>query len=363
MSTILVTGAAGYIGSHAVKRLLAAGKRVVGVDNLSRGHRPAIDRLASLAPDRFAFEQADVGDTKRMARILAEHKVTDLMHFAAYALVGESVEQPLLYYQNNTAATARLLEACDLAAAGTTLGSRSPGVQRVVFSSTCATYGEPDESRIPIEESCPQSPINPYGRSKLASEMLLKDWADARNRAGTPVAMALLRYFNVCGSDSAGLLGEHHDPETHLIPVVLQVALGQRDKVKVFGTDYPTPDGTCLRDYIHVEDLVDAHAVVLDALNPASAAKGGAGAARIYNLGTGKAASVREILEAARRVTGHPIPAVEVDRRPGDPPVLLANPSRIASDLGWKAATTSVDRMVETAWRWFRENPKGYAAK
>lgn len=365
MPTILVTGAAGYIGSHAVKRLLAAGHRVVGVDDLSAGHRGAIDRLATIAGGRLAFVQANVGDRDTMRRVLIEHDVTDVMHFAASALVGESVENPLKYYLNNTAATAALLQAIDAAsgiASGTTpaapgAASKPPsgGVRRFVFSSTCATYGEPDAAHIPICEDCPQLPINPYGRSKLASEMLLKDWAEARRLAGAPVGLALLRYFNVAGSARDGLIGEDHTPETHIIPVVLQVALGTRPSVRIFGTDYATPDGTCRRDYIHVEDLVDAHAAVLERLGP--------GDARTYNLGTGTPVSVREIIEAARRVTGHAIPAVEGERRPGDPPVLLADPSKIARELGWKASITRVDDMVASAWGWFRANPNGYRGR
>lgn len=350
MSTVLITGAAGYIGSHAVKRMLAAGRRVVGVDDLSKGHRGAIQRLTSIAGGRFTFEHASVADRPAMQRILATHAVTDVMHFAASALVGESVERPTLYYLNNTAATATVLDACDAVAAS---GGGAPSVERFVFSSTCATYGEPAPQHIPISETCPQSPINPYGRSKLASEMLLRDWSDARRIAGRPVALAMLRYFNVAGSARDGLIGEDHSPETHLIPVVLEVALGKRESVKIFGTDYPTPDGTCQRDYIHVEDLVDAHAAVLAALKPQEV--------RVYNLGTGTPVSVRQILDAARRVTGHPIPALQIERRPGDPAILLADASKIARELGWKASITRVDDMVDSAWRWFTQNPRGYA--
>lgn len=342
MQTVLVTGAAGYIGSHAVKRMLGAGRRVVAVDDLSAGHRGAIDRLMGIAGGRLAFVHAGVGDRAAMERALAEHDVGEVVHFAASALVGESVHNPLKYYLNNTAATAQLLAAIDA----------SGSVRRFVFSSTCATYGEPSEDRVPIREDCPQSPINPYGRSKLASEMLIRDWAAARSGGGQPVGVAMLRYFNVAGSDRAGLLGEDHDPETHIIPVVLGVALGLRERVTIFGTDYPTRDGTCLRDYIHVEDLVDAHAAVLGALRD--------GEVRVYNLGIGRAVSVREIVEAARRVTGHAIPASEGPRREGDPPVLLADASRIAGEIGWRASITDVEEMVASAWRWFRANPQGY---
>jgi len=351
LTTVLVTGAAGYIGSHAVRRLLSGGRRVVGVDDLSMGHMGAIERLMGVSKGRLAFVKANVGDRGVMERVLVEHDVGEVMHFAASALVGESVERPTKYYLNNTGATASLLEAID---AG---GDRAAGggVRSVVFSSTCATYGEPGERWIPMREDCPQSPINPYGRSKLASEMLLKDWAEARRIAGKSVGLAMLRYFNVAGSDRTGLIGEDHNPETHLIPVVLQVALGTRKGVKIFGTDYPTADGTCLRDYIHVEDLVDAHAAVLAGVK--------AGEVRVYNLGTGTAVSVREIIEAARRVTGHAIPAEEVGRRAGDPAVLLADPSKILREVGWSAKIMSVDEMVGSAWGWFRGNPGGYGGR
>jgi len=289
-----------------------------------------------------------------MERVLGEHDVTEVLHFAASALVGESVERTTKYYLNNTGATASLLEACDAAANGTGAAGRatSGGVGLFVFSSTCATYGEPSAEHIPIGEDCPQCPINPYGRSKLASEMLLKDWAESRRIAGRPVGLALLRYFNVAGSDREGLIGEDHTPETHIIPVVLQVAQGSRESVRIFGTDYGTPDGTCLRDYIHVEDLVDAHAAVLGRL--------GTGEVRVYNLGNGTPVSVRQIVEAARRVTRHAIPAVETARRAGDPPVLLADPSKIWREVGWRASITSVDDMVASAWKWFEANPRGY---
>jgi UDP-glucose 4-epimerase len=267
------------------------------------------------------------------------------MHFAALAYVGESMQQPLRYYRNNTAAALSLIEACEAA-----------GVERFVFSSTCASYGEPSREFIPIPETCPQNPINPYGWSKLHTERMLTDYAEfcAREggRGGKPFALARLRYFNVAGSDRSGLIGEHHEPETHLIPVCLQTALGQRDALTIFGTDYPTPDGTCIRDYVHVEDLVDAHVTVMNALRP--------GENRFYNLGIGKGYSNRQIVESVRRVTGIDFPVKEGPRRPGDPPELYADPRKIRAELNWSAKITDLDQIVATAWRWFREHPKGY---
>lgn len=340
--SVLVTGGAGYIGSHAVQRLLRDGHRVLAVDNLYRGHAEAIDLLKAGAGDRLTFVQADVGDRALLARLLTEHKVKTVLHFAALAYVGESVTQPLRYYRNNTAASLALIEACDDA-----------GVQRLVFSSTCATYGEPPREFIPIPETCPQSPINPYGWSKLHTERIFMDYATEATRSGRPFALARLRYFNVAGSDRTGLLGEHHEPETHLIPVCLQVALGQREALTVFGADYPTPDGTCVRDYVHVEDLVDAHVAVMNALKP--------GDQRAYNLGIGRGHSVKQIIESVRRVTGKDLPVMHGPRRPGDPPELYADPRKIKAELGWSAAITDLDEIVASAWRWFSKHPRGYS--
>jgi UDP-glucose 4-epimerase len=336
---VLITGAAGYIGSHAVQRLLRDGHHVVALDNLSRGHREAIERLDAVSEGRLTFVECDAGDRARVLGTLREHGVKTVMHFAAFALVGESVERPLAYYVNNTAASAGLLSACAEA-----------GVERFVFSSTCATYGEPGE--IPIRETCPQRPVNPYGRSKLYVEQMLADHAEARRRASKPFSYAALRYFNVAGCDRTGMLGEDHDPETHLIPVILQAMLGKRDRVTIFGTDYPTADGTCIRDYVHVEDLIDAHVTVMDALEP--------GDERRYNLGIGKGLSVREIIDAAARVVGRGVPVVEGDRRAGDPPALYSDPSKIRAELGWSASITDVDEIIDSAWRWFQAHPDGY---
>ncbi len=356
---VLVTGGAGYIGSHAVQRMLRDGHQVVAVDNLFRGHAEAIERLRATSGDRLHFYQADTGDRNRMHEIIVNHKVTSVLHFAALAYVGESVTQPLRYYRNNTAATLGLIEAIEMA------GGQ---VNRLVFSSTCATYGEPGEQYIPIPETCPQAPINPYGASKLFSERMLFDYAASKRvhgeekggraavdeKPGT-FGFAALRYFNVSGCDRSGLLGEHHEPETHLVPVVLQVALGQRAGVTIFGSDYPTPDGTCVRDYVYVEDLIDAHVAVLDALGP--------GDERTYNLGIGRGYSVREVIESARRVTGHAIRATEGARREGDPPRLYADARKIQRELGWRAKTTDIDEIITTAWRWMQKHPRGYEQK
>ena len=325
---VLVTGAAGYIGSHAVRALLSAGHKVVALDNLSRGHRTAV-------PSTVPFIEADVRDNGRLLEVLRSHRIECVLHFAAFAYVGESVDKPLLYYDNNTGGTLSLLRAI-----------AQSQCRKLVFSSTCATYGAPDT--VPIHEDVPQQPINPYGASKLCSERMLRDL-----RPVLPgFSHAILRYFNVVGCAADGSLGEHHDPETHLIPVILQAALGQRDRVIIFGSDYPPPDGTCIRDYIHVEDLVEAHIAVMNSLAP--------GEERIYNLGIGHGHSVQEIVRAARAVVGRPFDVGLGPRRPGDPPMLFSDPSKIQRELGWKARRTDVAQTIETAWRWFRDHPQGY---
>jgi len=338
---IMVTGAAGYIGSHATQRLLRDGHSVLAVDTLEVGHQAAIDRLMAEAGGRLTFERADTGDGPRMTSLLTAHGIDTIMHFAAYAQVGQSVTEPLSYYKNNTASALTLIAA-----------ARAAGVKRFVFSSTCATYGEPSEEYIPIPETCPQNPINPYGASKLMVERILFDEAHAAKLAGEDFAFAALRYFNVAGADRTGVLGEDHDPETHLIPVVLQAALGRREKITIFGTDYPTPDGTCIRDYVHVEDLVDAHTVVMNALEP--------GDTRTYNLGIGKGYSVREIIDAAKRVTGVDFRVDEGQRRSGDPPALYAQPAKIKEELGWTASLTDLDETIRNACDWFKNHPDGY---
>jgi UDP-glucose-4-epimerase GalE len=341
-SPILVTGAAGYIGSHAVKSLLRAGRDVVGLDNLSRASRGAIDALEKLdETSRFTFVEGDIGDRNAVPALLHAHDIRDVLHFAAFAYVGESVEEPLLYYANNTGASIALIDSC-----------LDHGVERFVFSSTCATYGEPAPSMIPITESCPQAPINPYGRSKLVVEQALVDSVASSESRGARFGVAMLRYFNVAGCDPEGHLGEDHDPETHLIPIVLQTALGQRSHVTIFGDDYDTPDGTCVRDYIHVSDLVDAHLLALDTIDGSEAHR--------YNLGNGTGYSVREIIDAAERVTGVEIEVREGARRPGDPPTLTADASLARRELGWTPHHTDLDGIIESAWSWFKDHPDGY---
>ncbi len=335
---VLVTGGAGYIGSHAALRLLIDGHAVTIVDDLSRGNRGAVDALMPLGDARFV--EAGLADRAGLERVLRQRSIDTVMHFAALAYVGESVQIPLQYYRANTAGALTLLEAMDAC-----------GVRKLVFSSTCATYGEPPPECIPITESCPQRPVNPYGRSKLVVEQMLRDHQAA---TGDEFAFAALRYFNVAGCDADGRLGEVHDPETHLIPICLQAALGQRDRVTIFGTDYDTPDGTCIRDYVHVEDLIDAHVMAMDALKP--------GRAMVYNVGIGAGVSVREVINAAHRVTGVDFAVTEGGRRPGDPPSLYADASRIRSELGWTARYTDLDEIVGTAWKWFETHPRGYAS-
>jgi UDP-glucose 4-epimerase len=325
---VLVTGGAGYIGSHAVKQLEAAGDQVVVLDNLSRGHRASV-------PAHVPFYPLDLRETSAVATLLAAEEVECVMHFAALAHVGESVQQPLRYYDNNTSGTVSLLHAMQQA-----------HVDRLVFSSTCATYGQP--SVVPITERESQVPINPYGWSKLFVEKVLLD----QGRAHRGFGYAALRYFNVAGCASDGTLGEDHDPETHLIPVILQAALGKRDKVWIFGDDYETPDGTCIRDYIHVEDLVDAHIQVMRRLV--------AGDARCYNLGIGCGHSVRDVIRAAREVTGRDLCVETTERREGDPPQLYASPELVRAELGWQARYTNLAEIIETAWRWFKNHPDGY---
>jgi UDP-glucose 4-epimerase len=327
---VLVAGGAGYIGSHAVKMLVEAGHHVVALDSLFRGHRQAVHPNAE-------FIEADLAETPVLSKALAEHEIECVMHFAALAYVGESVDEPLRYYQKNTCGTLSLLKAMN-----------EQNVRRMVFSSTCATYGEPEE--MPIVETMPQRPINPYGWSKLFVERILTDYVQANPEFG----FCALRYFNVAGAASDGTIGEDHQPETHLIPVVIEAALGQRDHVTVFGTDYATPDGTCIRDYIHVEDLCEAHMLAMEKLN--------AGDKLFYNLGIGRGYSVREVIDSVRRVTGCAFEVRTGPRRPGDPPSLYASADRVRAGLGWAPKYTELDRIVATAWQWFKAHPGGYEA-
>jgi len=322
---VFVTGGAGYIGSHVVRLLAEAGHRVRVYDNLSEGHRAAV-------PAGALFE-GDLMDEARLAEGLAGG-FDCVMHFAAHCYVGESMENPEKYYRNNVIGSLRLAAAM-----------RQAGVGRIVFSSSAATYGNP--VRTPIPEDHPQDPINAYGQTKLDFEHALKYYAGAYG-----LGFAALRYFNAAGAAPDARIGEDHDPETHLVPIVLQVALGQRKNVAIFGTDYPTPDGTCVRDYIHVYDLAQAHILAMEAIEP--------GKGLAFNLGNGSGYSVREVIETARRVTGRAIPAVESPRRPGDPPELVASSAKIIRDLGWKPQFPALETIIETAWKWHEARPKGY---
>ncbi len=343
---VLVTGGAGYIGSHAARRLLADGHRVVIIDNLSCGHIGAIHALRTLpgvTHENLAFVECDIADRPRVEQTLREHRVNAVLHFAAYADLRESVFNPLKYHANNTASAIALLQACDAA-----------GVSNFIFSSTCATYGQPESRHIPISESYPhRAPINPYGHSKLAFEWALLDYADAMKRANRPFSCAILRYFNVAGCDTHGLLGEHRTPHIRIVPILCEAALGYRDGITIFGTDYPTPDGTCVRDYIHVDDLVDAHIAVMTALRP--------GDTRAYNLGLGRGTSIRDLIEATERVTGAALTVREGPRAPGDPANLYCDTALIERELGWKPKVTSLDEIIASAYRWMKKHPRGYA--
>jgi UDP-glucose 4-epimerase len=321
---LLVTGGAGYIGSIVAHQLLQEGHEVSVLDNLSKGHERAV-------PEGCRFVGVDLLDAGGVSDALAEG-FDGVLHFAALSLVAESVEQPERYYRNNVCGTLNLLEAMS-----------ETSVPRLVFSSTAAVYGEPEE--VPIPETSPTLPTNPYGASKLAVDRMIGAVAAARGLMATS-----LRYFNVAGA--SGPLGEDHHPETHLIPLVLQAAAGTRDSVKIFGTDYPTRDGTPVRDYIHVEDLGRAHSLALDAARP--------GEHKVYNLGNGAGFSVREVVEAARSVTGRSIEAVESPRRPGDPAVLVASSDRIRGELGWKPERPGLEDMISDAWEWMLAHPNGY---
>ncbi|WP_297831174.1 UDP-glucose 4-epimerase GalE [Thermomonas sp.] len=319
MTTVLVTGGAGYIGAHACKALARAGYTPVTYDSLVHGHADAV-RWGPL-------EQGDISDRARLDAVLAQWRPAAVMHFAAYAYVGESVENPGKYWRNNVAGTLTLLEAL-----------RDHGIGSFVFSSTCATYGVPQ--RLPLTEDHPQHPINPYGMTKLAVERMLADFDAAHG-----LRSISLRYFNAAGADPDGETGESHDPETHLIPLVLDAAAGRRAGITVYGSDYPTPDGTCVRDYIHVSDLAEAHVLALRAL------LAGAGTTA-YNLGNGRGFSVREVIDCARSVTGRQIAETPGPRRPGDPPVLVGDAGRIRSELGWAPKHVELAAIVGTAWRW-----------
>jgi len=324
---ILVTGGAGYIGSHAVRLFLARGHDVWVYDNLAMGHRQAVPAARLIV--------GDLGEEHRLDHALTLHRIEAIVHFAALAYVGESVQHPARYYQNNVAGSLRLFEA-----------ARRHDVKRVVFSSTCSTYGLP--LQVPITEDEKQQPINPYGNTKLAVEHALADYAAAYHWG-----CAALRYFNAAGANPEGDIGEDHHPETHLIPLVIQAALGQRPQIEIYGTDYPTPDGTCIRDYIHVDDLAEAHLLALEALQP--------GRPLYYNLGTGRGHSVREVIRTVAEVTGLTIKVKESPRRPGDPPMLVACSDKVQRELGWKPRYADLRSIVQTAWNWHRRHPGGFA--
>ncbi len=327
---VLVAGGAGYIGSHTVKRLREAGHHPVIYDNLSRGHRAVTEILG--VPAVFA----DLNDSASLIQALREHRIETVMHFAAYAYVGESVEKPLMYYHNNVATTINVLEAM-----------REAGVDNFVFSSTCAVYGDPDS--IPITESEKKAPVSPYGRSKLMVEQILADIP----RSHPGFKFAALRYFNASGCAMDGTIGEDHDPETHLIPVILQAILGIRPGITVFGTDYPTKDGTNVRDYIHVDDLADAHIAAMERLKENDPI--------FANLGTGEGFSVKEIIRTAEKVAGKAAPVTYGPRRAGDAIALYADPSYARQRLGWEAKHKDPETIIRSAWRWLEKNPRGYA--
>ena len=319
---ILVVGGAGYIGSVCAELLLDEGHQVGIFDNLSEGHRAAID-------SRAEFVEGDLQDRQSIEKALAKHRPDAVMHFAASALVGESMQNPSKYFRNNIANGLNLLDAMV-----------SVGIEKIVFSSTCAIFGPPE--RVPIDETMPMRPINPYGESKLAFEKILRWYSEIHG-----LKFISLRYFNAAGASEK--FGEDHRVETHLIPNVLKAALGQKPNVEIFGTDYETPDGTCIRDYIHIVDLARAHILALSATK-----------SDFYNLGTGGGASVREVIDSCRKITGREIDIAEKPRRPGDPPRLIASSEKIKRDLGWKPQFQSLDAIIESAWKWHQKFPRGY---
>lgn len=331
MTHIMVAGGAGYIGSHVVEALIEEGFSPVIYDNLSTGHIESV-------PEGVPFVEGDIHDTALAERVMREHGIDGVIHFAASSLVGESMTDPAKYYRNNVEGSLCLLEAM-----------RSAGVNKVVFSSTAAVYGEPDE--VPIKENSRLQPTNVYGRSKLMIEQMLADYDMAYG-----MRYAALRYFNAAGASLARDIGEDHTTETHLIPLVLKTAQGVRDKISVYGTDYPTKDGTCIRDYIHVCDLAKAHVLALKHLL-------GGGMCRIYNLGSEHGFSVREIIDYAKKVTETDFAAIEEARRAGDPAVLIASSERIREELGWIPVHSSVEEIIRTAWKWHKNHPYGYRSK
>ncbi|WGG45378.1 UDP-glucose 4-epimerase GalE [Rossellomorea sp. DA94] len=326
--SILVLGGAGYIGSHAVYQLIDEGYNVVVMDNLQTGHEDAVHPEAE-------FYQGDIKDKEFLRNVFKKEKIDGVLHFAANSLVGESMEKPLEYFDNNVYGTQVLLEVM-----------KEYGVKHIVFSSTAATYG--DQDVVPITEELPTIPTNAYGETKLTMEKMMK-WCDR----AYGMKYVALRYFNVAGARKSGEIGEDHTPETHLIPVILQVALGKREHISVFGNDYPTADGTCIRDYIHVEDLIEAHILALKYLQ-------NGGESDVFNLGSSKGYSVFEIIHSVREVTGHPIPQVIDQRRAGDPAILVASSEKAKRVLGWNPSRNNIHQIVEDAWKWHVANPAGY---
>ena len=326
--TILVLGGAGYIGSHTVYELIDAGEDVVIVDNLQTGHKGALHPKAR-------FYKGDIRDEKFLDDLFNNEKIDSVIHFAANSLVGESMIDPLKYYDNNLYGTMILLKSMV-----------KNGIEKIVFSSTAATYGEPEKT--PIFENDRTKPTNTYGETKLSMEKMFK-WVSKAHG----LRYVSLRYFNACGAHVSGKIGEDHSPETHLIPLILQVPNGKREHIGIFGDDYQTPDGTCIRDYIHVTDLAQAHILAVKYLNKGNESD-------IFNLGNGVGFSVKEVIETARKVTGHPIPAKISKRRAGDPAILIASSDKAKSILGWNPSHNSLDEIIETAWKWHKTHPNGY---
>ena len=326
--SVLICGGAGYIGSHNVRAFKAHGDDVIVVDNLETGHRASV-------PSDVKFYEGDIRNSETLAKIFTENKIDSVIHFCAYSLVGESVDKPLKYFNNNVGGMITLLEAM-----------QKFDAKRIIFSSTAATYGEP--KRVPILETDPTEPTNPYGESKRIMEKMM-NWVSRRY----DIRYVSLRYFNVAGAWHDGSIGEDHRNETHLIPLILQVPMGKREHITVYGDDYPTKDGTCIRDYIHVEDLAKAHILALEYLR-------NGGESNIFNLGSGDGYSVMEMINAARKVTGHPIPAEIGERRPGDPARLIADSTKAHEVLHWQPQITGMEDIIATAWKWHQSHPNGY---
>jgi len=331
---VLVCGGAGYIGSNMTAMLAAEGHQPVVFDNLSKGHRSAVQQAEFVRGDLSASRSADLADYELLVKTLTKYKINAVMHFAAFIEVAESVRLPLKYYHNNLSNAQNLLSAMEAA-----------GVEKFVFSSTAAVYGIPKQ--VPITEDSPKEPINPYGETKWAIEKM----CHYQSRTGK-LRYASLRYFNACGAGKNSHLGEDHRPESHLIPLAIQAAMGKRPDVEIYGTDYDTPDGTCIRDYIHIDDLCRAHLLALDKLDRSREL--------IYNLGNGTGYSVKQVVETVKKVSGKDFKVVAADRRPGDPPVLTSDATKITDELGWKPQLPDLEEMVSTAWQWHNEHPDGY---